>query len=414
MTSPDIEPALLAEALEAARRALRRLEDKDIPPRLRDVAGRSGRLPAPLAKRLLKELDASDWLRAEALAEIAPASAESESEGPGSEELGHQSASILFLTRPEGWVDRIEALGSGHRAAVEQSEVKRLETELRKAVAKAGRLEQKLALAERREQEVADGFAGRVTAAAAAQRRSQAKLKSVREELTSKVASTEQEVARLVAENTELRQKLSKARSETPKATTGTKRPPVEAAWSFDKPSALARHLDDINRSLVIAPVKAAKATPTAKPGRLSGLPAGVSPDRAEAIVWLLKLPGMVHVAIDGWNAAHFLKSPPVAATRNKIIEAARRLIRDSSGKRRVTAVFDSSQVGESFSTDDVVVLFVTSADEELVKIAQHNSTGLVVVTSDRMVREAVERAGAVGLWSEALIEWLKTGGRNT
>ena len=409
MMSPVIEPELLAEALEAARRALRRLEEKDVPPRLRDIAGRSGRLPAPLAKRLLKELEASDWLRAEAMVEIAPKEAESE---PGSDQVGGESPSILFLARPDGWADRIEALSLGHREDVERSEVKRLETELRKAVAKAGRLEQKVALAERREQELADGFAGRVTAAAAASRRSQARLKSVREELTNQIAAKEQEVARLVAENSDLRQRLGRARSETPKSSTGTKRRTVEAAWSFDKPSALARHLDDINRSLVIAPAKPEKATQTAQPGRLSGLPAGISPDRAEAIVWLLKLPGMVHIAIDGWNAAHFLKSPPVPATRTKIIEAARRLIRDSSGKRRVTAVFDSSQLGESFSTDDVAVRFVTSADEELVKIAQRDATGLVVITSDRKVREAVERAGAVGLWSEALIEWLKTGGR--
>jgi hypothetical protein len=76
--------------------------------------------------------------------------------------------------------------------------------------------------------------------------------------------------------------------------------------------------------------------------------------------------------------------------------------------------VFDSSQLGESFSADDVVVTFVASADEELIKMAQRDSTGMVVITSDRRVREAVEEAGAVGLWSEALIEWLKTGGRGT
>ncbi|MEX0668094.1 MAG: hypothetical protein WD313_07185 [Acidimicrobiia bacterium] len=161
---------------------------------------------------------------------------------------------------------------------------------------------------------------------------------------------------------------------------------------------------------MAVAPASSDKSEPAAKPARLSGLPAGISPDRAEAIVWLLGLPGLVQVAIDGWNAAHLLKSPPVPATRNRIIEAARRLILASSGKRRVSAVFDSSQVGESFSADDVVVTFVGSADEELIKMAKRDATGLVVITSDRRVREAVEKAGAVGLWSEALIEWLKAG----
>jgi hypothetical protein len=239
-------------------------------------------------------------------------------------------------------------------------------------------------------------------------------LKSIREALTSQVSTAVDEVSRLTAENADLRQKLEVIRSGRGKSTTTSKPPKVEAAWSLDKPIALARHLDDINRSLVVAPARAAKPIPAAKPTRQSGLPAGVSPDRAEAIVWLLSLPDAVHIAIDGWNAAHLIKSPPVPATRDRIIEAARRLVLASVGKRRVTAVFDSSQVGESFSADDVVVTYVGSADEELIKMAQGDATALVVITSDRRVREAIEKAGAVGLWSEALIEWLKTGGRST
>jgi hypothetical protein len=31
----------------------------------------------------------------------------------------------------------------------------------------------------------------------------------------------------------------------------------------------------------------------------------------------------------------------------------------------------------------------------------------MVVVTSDRRVREEAEAAGAVGLWSQALVEWM-------
>ena len=403
MTPAPIDPELLAEALAAARRALRRLDDKDIPARLRDIAGRSGRLPAPFAKRLLAELEASDWLRAEALREI-----------PDPEDPAHESASSLFLARPEGWADRVESLVTGRREAVERSEIKRLETELRRALAKAGRLEQKLDETERREQEAAGGIEERLAATATAQRRSQAKLKSVREALTGQLSSAADEVARLSAENADLRKKLEAARSGRGKAAVSPKPAKVEAAWSLDKPTALARHLDDINRALVVSPVKPVKSPPVAKPTRLAGLPAGISPDRAEAIVWLVGLEGLVHVAIDGWNAAHLIKSPPVPATRNRIIEAARRLILASAGKRQVTAVFDSSQLGESFSAGKVQVAFVASADEELIKMAKRDATGLVVITSDRRVREAAEKAGAVGLWSEALIEWLKTGGKRT
>ena len=403
MIAASIDPDLLAEALAAARRALRRMDDKDIPARLRDIASRSGRLPAPFTKRLLAELDASDWLRAEARAEI-----------PDHEDEARETASFLFLARPEGWEARIEALVIGHREAVERSEIKRLETELRRAVARAGRLEQKLDKAERREQEAASGIDERLAAAAETNRRSRAKLKSVRETLSGQLSAAAEEATRLRAENDDLRQKLAVARSSRGKAAPTSKPTQVEAAWALDRPTVLARHLDDLNRALVIAPVRPGEPTVAAKAERRWGLPAGVSPDRAEAIVWLLSIPGIVHIAIDGWNAAHLIESPPTPATRNRVIEAARRLILASPGKRRVSAVFDSSQVGESFSADDVVVTFVASADDELIKMARHDPSGLVVITSDRRVREAVEEAGAVGLWSEALIEWLKTGGRRT
>ena len=96
-----MDPDLLSEALAAARRALRRMDDKDIPAKLRDIASRSGRLPAPFVKRLLAELEASEWLRAEARAET-----------PEPEDEAHESASFLFLARPDGWEAKIEALVS--------------------------------------------------------------------------------------------------------------------------------------------------------------------------------------------------------------------------------------------------------------------------------------------------------------
>jgi len=409
MILANTDPGLLSAAVEAARRALHRMDDKHIPAKLRDIAGRSGRLPAPLAKRLLAELDASEWLRAEALAEM---EVESEDNSPGNSP--GKSASVLFLERPADWVVRIETIASGHRQAGELSEIKRLETELRRAVASAGKLEQRLATAERKEAEAASGVEGRLAVAAASHRRSQARLKSASERLGSQLSATEQEVGRLTAENSDLRQKVEDARFGRGKPTETTTPKRTRTAWSLNKPADLARHLDDISRAFAVAPAPSDTSEPMPEPTRLSGLPAGIRPDRAEAIVWLLGLPGPISVAIDGWNAAHLLKSPPVPATRNRIIEAARRINLASSGKRLVTAVFDSSQVGESFSADEVVVTFVGSADEELIEMANHGATRMVVITSDRRVREAVEKAGAVGLWSEALIDWLRTGGRRT
>jgi hypothetical protein len=405
MIPANVDPQLLTAAVEAARRALRRIDDKDIPARLRDIAGRSGRLPAPFAKRLLTELDASDWLRAEALLEI---DAES---GDGSD---GDTASVLFLERPEDWVERMESLAVGHREAVERSQIKRLETDLANAIARSGRLEKRLASAERREQEAVSGVEERLAAAAAAHRRSQAQLKSARDRLAARLSSSEEEVGRLTGENSSLLKKLAEARSDKEKSYPPVTPDRVQPAWSLGKPIEIARHLDDINRALKIAPTRSTTSRQMPEPTRLTGPPAGIRPDRAEAMVWLVGLPDRISVAIDGWNAAHLLQSPPTPATRNRIIEAGRRIALASSGKRRVTTVFDSSQLGESFSADEVAVTFVASADEELIDMAGRDPDGLVVITSDRRVREAVERAGAVGLWSEALIDWLKTGGRRT
>jgi hypothetical protein len=55
----------------------------------------------------------------------------------------------------------------------------------------------------------------------------------------------------------------------------------------------------------------------------------------------------------------------------------------------------------------------VASADEEIISLAGQ-VPGLVVITSDRRVREEAEARGAIGLWSEALVDWLETEGRRT
>jgi rRNA-processing protein FCF1 len=54
-----------------------------------------------------------------------------------------------------------------------------------------------------------------------------------------------------------------------------------------------------------------------------------------------------------------------------------------------------------------VEVSFPASADEALIELAGQQAN-LVVITSDRRVREEAGRRGAVGLWGEALIDWLQ------
>jgi predicted RNA-binding protein with PIN domain len=48
------------------------------------------------------------------------------------------------------------------------------------------------------------------------------------------------------------------------------------------------------------------------------------------------------------------------------------------------------------------------SADDEIRRLAAEGSGPVVVVSSDREVREGSERHGAIALWSEALIAWIQ------
>jgi hypothetical protein len=227
------------------------------------------------------------------------------------------------------------------------------------------------------------------------------------------VADLEVKISELASENAALVERLEVLRNVQRRKIEPVSVRQSEPAWAPRDPVELARHLDDIMAAAHVPVVIAgAKADGSVRPELI--LPAAIRPDHAEAIHWLLDLAQPVVVAIDGWNAAHQMKSPPAAPERDKVVEAARRIAIASNGRRAVMVIFDSSQGVESFSTRELEVRFVPSADEELIDLAKARPTGLIVVTSDRRVREAIESAGAVGLWSEALIDWLNSAGRRT
>ena len=48
------------------------------------------------------------------------------------------------------------------------------------------------------------------------------------------------------------------------------------------------------------------------------------------------------------------------------------------------------------------------TADREIAELVAELGGPRVVVSTDREVREAAEEAGALALWSEALVEWEK------
>lgn len=389
---------MLRPAIEAARRSLRRLDDEHVPPKLREIAGRSGRLPAPLVRRLVTELDSSEWLRAEAAGELGAAD---------------NTASSLFLRRPEGWLQALKELADRDAAEAEESKARRLEVDLQRALDKASRLEVSLAQAKQRDEKAAFVLRERLEAEARKRERALAAQQAVLEQQRKNAADLEARASELALENAAMLDRIEAFRKAQRKKIEPVSVPRPEPAWAPRDPVELARHLDDIMTAALI-PVLSKGGAPSGPSATAVSLPAAIRPDNAEAMRWLLDLTQPVTVAIDGWNSAHQMKSPPAAPERDRVVEAARRIGIASNGRRTVMVIFDSSQGIEAFSTRDLEVRFVPSADQELIDLANAHPAGLIVITSDRRVREAIESAGAVGLWSEALIDWLNSAGRRT
>ncbi len=401
--SGPLDVALLFPALEAARRALRQMDDKDIPPALRNLASRSGRLPPPLAQHLLKALDGSDWLRAESVA----AWKDIDPDDPDA----RRRASAAFLQRPEGWEAVVRSLAD----EVAETAAVRIEHKVSENLAKAERrierLESMLAEAEERARHSEASVAERLREQADRLARSKSRELLEFEQLQRIVGDLERRLTEVTAE----RDGLARGVASTPsRPVTPPPRPAHRpGAWELGTPLELARHLDDLVAAGAVLPVETASPAGALRAGSMK-LPQGLAPDRAEAIYWLIDQPAALMVAIDGWNAAHMLVSPPDLEARSRIVEAGRRLAVASVGKRRVIVMFDSREGNEHHRYPEVEVTFVDSADEGILELARTTTAPLVVVTSDRRVREGAEAAGAVGLWSQALIDWLQTGGRRT
>jgi hypothetical protein len=394
----QFDPTLLAPAIEAARRSLRRLDEEHVPPKLRNLASRSGKLPIPLARRLLAELNSSDWLRAEAAEELDP---------------DVDRASFLFLLRPKGWQEELSEISAHGTNSVQVANTRKLESDLRRALEKMTRLEASVARSREREAKAASSAKEKVEAEVVKRERALTAQQVTLDQLRKEKAELESRAAALAEEKADLIGRLEILRSvQRRKTEPSPAREPV-FGWAPREPVELARHLDDVIAAARV-PVKAVGPGEGFSARSHLNLPPAIRPDHAESIQWLLDIPEDAMVAIDGWNAAHQLKSPPGSGERDRVVEAARRIAIASIGRRAVLVIFDSSQGVESFTTKEFEVRYVPSADEELITLAAGRPAGLIVITSDRRVREAVESAGAIGLWSEALIDWLNTAGRRT
>ena len=375
------------------------LEAAEIPAALtRVAASQGGRLPPPLAMRLLDEIDRNEWFRNRV------------AEHYGGEE---PEPGWLFLHRPDGWWVTLASAAAAAAAADATRRVEQLEGELqvlerkRSQAARRARESKKAAAdAEKRSKRLlaeargrAEGTSGDDSEAAARQ----ADLAAA----SAALASLRLEHRELEAAFDALRARFVKMRRSRSIGSAGT------ASGSFVPPDPvkLARMLDlqsgAYGRDLTQPPAPA----PTASALRL---PPGVRPDSSDAIRWLLSLEQSVVVIVDGYNAQFHLDPADFTSgtARRKLIETLRRLRNAATTAHRIMVVFDSTLPGARaarstlggvevrFAEDDRI------ADEEIVEAAAQ-LTDVVVISSDRAVRDGAEDEGAVVLWSEALVGWL-------
>jgi predicted RNA-binding protein with PIN domain len=404
MYSDRVPIELLGPAVEAARAALRRLDEDEVPPKLRKVASyQGGRLPAPLARGLLAALESDAWLRDKARDEL-PAD-------------GSDGASALFLNCSEGWEFELGRL------------VERYEQ--RRAQGRAEDLDTRVAAARRREAEAKRRWqdARRQIDELEAARRAEvdavrAQLRQLREadriedeeharivaDLEAARAKAEEAHAREVAAARALRERLAK--TEEQRADVEKRLQAGGQAWGSGDPVALARHLDTLIKTVEADPALLEFTTPTAQ--RLWKLPPGARPDDRNSIDWLMRQARPFTLLVDGYNVTFRLGDSSDAAARQRLNEEISRFKLRAMAPVNAVIVYDSA-VNPETSTEagpgGVWLRFTTmglTADDEIRRLAADADEPVVVVSSDREVREGSEQFGAIALWAEALIGWIR------
>ncbi|MDH3499151.1 MAG: NYN domain-containing protein [Acidimicrobiia bacterium] len=395
---------LLTRLIEHARSELRRMDPDEVPTGLRRVAAHSGpRLPPPLIRKLVSEIDESEWLRARLAASWLSAD--------------ENDAGTLFLHRPDGWEDAMEALAAAAEHAALADRISELEQEvgaLRDDVERARRRARRA----QREAEMATAEADkRVTAARSAASAGRQGESEELKQLRGEASNLRRAIEAAGRDLESSRARVRSLRAELLRARRATRPDPVQPStpvWADLNPIRKAKLIDDMREAFSPATEFEDLHLPIeADPLRL---PAGVSPDDRASIVWLVSLGRPVVIVVDGYNVTHLLApdQPTASGTRDRLNRDLARLRRLGTATPRVVVVYDSSIEGGITSErgpEGVEIRFTSdghTADDEILYLATELGSSAVVVTSDRRVREGAERLGSLGLWSEALVAWIR------
>jgi predicted RNA-binding protein with PIN domain len=402
----DMKPEqLLADAIEAARKALRDLDADQVPASMRRIAAyASGTLPPPFAKSLLVELESNEFLRGKALEAW---SGEVPTEGK-------RLAGYRFLERGEGWL--MDLVGAAYERGGRETRTgdRTLEVERDAYAAEAASLRERLKTA-RRDLEKAEAAvreasrlsAGPQRAERAAERKVAEQLETAEKRHVVVVSELGAEIERIGAELASAREMARLERRRRADAEAANAGEGVSGVHSLD-PDVLADRLDTIASMVSAAgPSATLSSFPVASTGALE-FPSEVLPDSAEAIEWLVGI-GPATVFVDGYNLGFLLASRLDPGQARLLAEEASNRLVTASGDVRVVVVFDSSlddAVGEKRRAGTAEVVFSQgSADDEIVRLVAGVDRA-VVVSNDREVRQRCDELGAVALWAAALADW--------
>jgi hypothetical protein len=288
------DPRLIRPALEAARKALRLLDEEHVPIGLRRVVAASGRrLPAPLEKTLIDHLERLDWLRAEAVGHLDD----------------RHTASRLFLERPDGWEETAAGLEAEHNDAAAERLLESTEAANARLAARLAARTEELRVARAEIERL------RVESRSDPER---ARLAEVNRDLRARIAEAEralaaesrrcEDVERLLGEAD---RRIAELRRRSRAGQRQAAAPGGPQVFGGGDPLALARSLDHLVETLAgrrgTEPLDSG-----AGPGEESlVLPQGVRPDQAEAVEWAVSLVRPVTVLIDGYNVGHELAPVP-------------------------------------------------------------------------------------------------------
>lgn len=396
----------MGRALEAARKALRDLDHDQVPAALRKVVAHSGDLTPPLANLLVRELGAAEWLRAKAMeawpeADTAPAAPD--------------RASALFLKRPPGWEVELALVASALGAAAalagsNRSERSRsaLERDLgaakdreRQARARAEDAEAEARELRRRAAEPVRADRSEAARIGQEMERSRARWEAERADLTARAEAAEAGIV-------DLRESLYRVERDRAEMVRRLEEARGGAEWAVRDSVALAALVDETAARARTARQIPAQPTGSAPPNVT--LPPGVRPDEARAVDAVLAHEGPLLVVVDGYNVGLKMASGTPAEVRARLRAVLDRLVVIAPARLRVSVVWDSS-LGDAGMTrrGRLEVRFAAAgeeADDVVVATARDAEVPVVVISSDREVRDRSEAVGAVTLWSDALVAW--------